>query len=96
MCDDQGDQIGRIFAFWAVVYFGQFFLIGKKRKLFGLLFSAVQVVCLFNLTKSGLGFILGGFSLAHQATRLSSKEPLKHQIGRCLPTNLGSSKFSSP
>jgi hypothetical protein len=21
---DQGDQIGRIFAYWAVVYFGQF------------------------------------------------------------------------
>jgi hypothetical protein len=22
---DQGDQIGRIFAHWAIVYFGQFF-----------------------------------------------------------------------
>jgi hypothetical protein len=25
----QGDQIGRIFAYWAIVYFGQFFYIQK-------------------------------------------------------------------
>jgi hypothetical protein len=24
---DQGDQIGRIFAYWVIVFFGQFFLI---------------------------------------------------------------------
>jgi hypothetical protein len=25
MAGDQGDQIGRIFAHWAIVFFGQFF-----------------------------------------------------------------------
>jgi hypothetical protein len=24
-CSEQGDQIGRLFAYWVIVYFGQFF-----------------------------------------------------------------------
>jgi hypothetical protein len=36
---DQGDLIGRVFAFWAIVYFGQFFDNNKSNQHFGLLFS---------------------------------------------------------
>jgi hypothetical protein len=47
---EQGDLIGRIFAYWATVYFRQFF---------ALLFSTEKVV--FILAKYGLGYILGDF-----------------------------------
>jgi hypothetical protein len=57
---DQGDQIGRIFAYWALVYFGLFFenYISSTNSL------ATFSKCIsyaFILTKSGLGDILGKF-----------------------------------
>jgi hypothetical protein len=58
----QGDQIGRIFAYWAIVYIGQFFLIAEVAQIvyigqgffencrsspnFGLLFSAEKEIYL--------------------------------------------------
>jgi hypothetical protein len=52
----QGDQIGRIFAYWAVVFIGQFFTIIKVAKICGLLFPVVQFI-----VKNELGYILGDF-----------------------------------
>jgi hypothetical protein len=56
---DQGDQIGRIFAGWAVVFFRQFL----KKKIFDpfgeLLLYTVKVMTSFD--KNGLGHILGDF-----------------------------------
>jgi hypothetical protein len=40
----QGDQIGRIFAIWALVYFGQFFLNYQSNQYFWLLFPTVKVM----------------------------------------------------
>jgi hypothetical protein len=40
----QGDQIGRIFAFWAVVNFLHFLKISEEPRIFGLLLSTVQVI----------------------------------------------------
>jgi hypothetical protein len=37
----QADQIGRIFAHWAFVYFGKFILITELAKIFGLFFPTV-------------------------------------------------------
>jgi hypothetical protein len=50
-----GDQIGRLFASWALVYFQ------KSCNFFGLLFPTVPVTYVLILTKNGLGFILGDF-----------------------------------
>jgi hypothetical protein len=44
---NQGEQIGRIFAHWAVVYFGQFLKSCRNSSNFGATFSMVQVVCQF-------------------------------------------------
>jgi hypothetical protein len=41
----QGDQIGRIFAYGAIVQFGQFFCILEVAQIFGLLFSMASVSC---------------------------------------------------
>jgi hypothetical protein len=40
----QGDQIGRIFAYWEIVIFGLFLENYRNRQKFGLLFSAVKVM----------------------------------------------------
>jgi hypothetical protein len=45
---DQGDQIGRIFAYWVVI-FGKF-LITKEAKIFWLLFLPVKI-CILILTR---------------------------------------------
>jgi hypothetical protein len=50
----QGDQIGRIFASWAIVYFGTFLKITKTTVILGLLFSTVKVMHQF-CNKIGLG-----------------------------------------
>jgi hypothetical protein len=48
--DDQGDMIGQIFDFWAIVYFGRLFTLGsflktaEASKIFGLLFSTAIVM----------------------------------------------------
>jgi hypothetical protein len=36
----QGEQIGRIFAHWAMVFFGQFF----RKQIFGLLFHGKEAM----------------------------------------------------
>jgi hypothetical protein len=57
----QCDRIGRIFAYWTIFYFEQFFWkLQKLLKIFGDSFSAVKVEVL-SLTKNGLGHILGDF-----------------------------------
>jgi hypothetical protein len=40
---DQGDQIGRIFAHWVIVYSRQFLKSAEVAHIFGLLFSTVKV-----------------------------------------------------
>jgi hypothetical protein len=75
---DQGDQIGRIFACWQIVFFGLFFWENYRNgQKFGLLFSAVKVNAKI-LTKSSLGYILGDFfSKTHLVTMRTSCEWLK-------------------
>jgi hypothetical protein len=57
---NQGEQIGRIFAYWVLAYFGQFREnYGNSPNLCATLFygkSGAQV-----LTKNALGYILGDF-----------------------------------
>jgi hypothetical protein len=43
MCLYQGDQIGRIFARWVIVYFGQFFTIAQVARIFGTHISTIKV-----------------------------------------------------
>jgi hypothetical protein len=43
----QGDQIGRIFASWAINFFGRFLKISEVAQNYGLLFPKVSVLCLF-------------------------------------------------
>jgi hypothetical protein len=40
----QGDQIGRIFAYGAIFFFGHFLKNYRSRQNFGLLFSALKVM----------------------------------------------------
>jgi hypothetical protein len=56
----QGDQIGRIFAQWAIVYFGQWFEIYIISANFWATFLCDTSYVLI-LTKNGLGYILGDF-----------------------------------
>jgi hypothetical protein len=57
---DQGDQIGRYFAHWAFVYFGQFFKNCISSPNLLLLFLPEKVIRLFK-APNGLGYILGDF-----------------------------------
>jgi hypothetical protein len=41
---EQGDQIGRIFTYWVIVYFGQFLEIASIAHIFEPLFFLVKVV----------------------------------------------------
>jgi hypothetical protein len=50
---DQGDQIGRILANWAIVFFGQFFVNYRSRPVLGLLFGAVKSMYVLIVTKMG-------------------------------------------
>jgi hypothetical protein len=43
-CSDQGDQIGQVFAYWAVVYFGGNLKFSKVAQIIGHLFTTVQVM----------------------------------------------------
>jgi hypothetical protein len=56
----QGEQIGQIFAFWAIIYFVQFLYCGSGQDLWTNLFH-VKVVYMYILTKIGFGNILGDF-----------------------------------
>jgi hypothetical protein len=42
--DDQGDQIGRIFAYWAIAFFGQILAITEVAQIFGLSFLVVKIM----------------------------------------------------
>jgi hypothetical protein len=54
----QGGQIGRIFAYWAAVYCGQYFENCKRFDNFlPIYFLSTSYVLIF--TKHGLGYILG-------------------------------------
>jgi hypothetical protein len=39
------DQFGQTFAYWAIVFFGQFFLNGKRGHNF-LIFSPIKITCI--------------------------------------------------
>jgi hypothetical protein len=49
----QGDQIGRIFAYWVTVYFGTFLQITQIAQNVGLLISKAKVYVLFLFRKTG-------------------------------------------
>jgi hypothetical protein len=55
---NQGDQIGRIFAYWAIVYFGQFYENYKRIPNFLGNFFPPQKLCI-NFDKKVLGHSLG-------------------------------------
>jgi hypothetical protein len=57
---EQGDQIGRIFAQWAIVYFGQFFENHKSSPNFCATFPKI-IDYMLTLTKLVLGDLLGYF-----------------------------------
>jgi hypothetical protein len=58
----QGDQIGRIFYFWATVTLGSFLKITEMDQIIGLLISTVKETYVLILTKKNeLGYILGDF-----------------------------------
>jgi hypothetical protein len=67
---DQGDQIGRIFACWATVYFGQCFENYRSgAKMWTTFFHGTSYVLI--LGENGLGLILGDFftnTPGHHAT----------------------------
>jgi hypothetical protein len=65
----QGDQIGRIFAKWATVYFGPFVKKNTTEALiFGQLLSIVRVCNVLILTKNGSVMFLAIFSRTHLVT----------------------------
>jgi hypothetical protein len=53
-----GDQIGRIFTYWAIVYLVQFFR--EEAQMFWLLYFHGKS-CVLNLTPNGLGSIWGAY-----------------------------------
>jgi hypothetical protein len=69
---DQGDQIGRIFAYWGIVFFGQFFLFTEGAFNFWPTFSKGKIMYIFILTKNGLGCILGDFTQTHLVTLIQT------------------------
>jgi hypothetical protein len=68
---EQGDQIGRIFASWVIVYVGQVFHKYKCNLIFGLFFHGESYVLFW--TKIALGYILGDISRTRQVTLLGSR-----------------------
>jgi hypothetical protein len=58
-CHQQGDQIRRNFAYWAIAYFGQFLNLKKLVQILWQLFSAVKIMSFFG--KNELDHILGDF-----------------------------------
>jgi hypothetical protein len=63
----QGDQIGRIFAYWAILFIGQLFENYRNSTFLGDTFPHGKRY-LQNLAQNVLGFILGHFSQAHLVT----------------------------
>jgi hypothetical protein len=56
----QGDQIGRIFTYWAFIFFGQFVYNYRSSLNMYLFFFHVKS-CALGLKKNWLGYILGDF-----------------------------------
>jgi hypothetical protein len=68
----RGDQIGRIFALWALVYFGQFFKLQKNPKLsatFFLSIYALHMYLYFYFAKTGRATFWVIFSQTHLVTQ---------------------------
>jgi hypothetical protein len=65
----QGDQIGRVLAYWAVVYFGCFLFTVVVAQIHGLLFSQCFSSALI-LTKTGWATFWATFSQTHLVTLL--------------------------
>jgi hypothetical protein len=64
MSPKQGDQIGRIFAQWEIIYFGRLVENRKSSPYFCATFSLSTGLCICDIlivTKIGLGYILGNF-----------------------------------
>jgi hypothetical protein len=73
----QGDQIGRIFALLAIVYFGRFKKNCNSSPHFCAIFP-LRIDYVLNLTKIGLGYILGDFftnSSGHPASHTALNLP---------------------
>jgi hypothetical protein len=62
----QGDQVERIFTYWAIVNFGQLFGTCRNRQIFGLLFPWSQLRISFDSIE--LGYILADFFTHHLVT----------------------------
>jgi hypothetical protein len=56
----QCDQIGRLFAYWAIIYFGWILKITEIAFILGRIFPRKKVMFII-LRKEGLGYILGDF-----------------------------------
>jgi hypothetical protein len=64
----QGDQIGQIFACWAIVYFGHCFANTEVAQNFGPLVFTMPVIYLVNLTKMGWTAFWGTLKKSHLIT----------------------------
>jgi hypothetical protein len=70
----QGDRIGRIFAHWAIVFFGQFFYLCKRKpKQCGLLLTTVKVGINFD-NKMGRKTIWAIFTQTHTVTFITRQK----------------------
>jgi hypothetical protein len=68
---EQGDQIGRIFAQWTIVYFGQFFDNYKSgQHFYASFFLSIDYVLI--LTKKRVGLHFARFLQAHLVTLVAS------------------------
>jgi hypothetical protein len=63
---NQGDRIGRIFTYWVIVYFEQFFEKDKRNTKFGQVCPLVKVV--YYLTKMGWAPFWAIFPQTHLVT----------------------------
>jgi hypothetical protein len=76
---NQGDQIGRFFAQWAIGYFGQFLENSEVGHNFWLRFSKyLHIDFTLIVTKTGFGYILGDF---FSQTNLVTLVPAKQIAG---------------
>jgi hypothetical protein len=55
---DQGDQIGRIFSYWMIIFFVRFLKISEVAQIYGTTFSQ-SIRSLFILTKKWIGLHFG-------------------------------------
>jgi hypothetical protein len=74
----QGDQIGRIFAFLRMIFFGQFFKNYRSRPNFWLLFSALKITHVF-LAKMGWATVWAILSQTHLVTLNSRRSEVSQE-----------------